>query len=48
MNSEQFDREFDLEKVIRDIETDPDFISLMEKLGSDYDSNGVPYWENNE
>lgn len=42
MNSEQFDREFDLDKSIRIIIAEN--AELLERL-NDYDENGIPYWE---
>ena len=55
MNSDEFDQEFDLEghsgldrslrlkKVLIDIfEKNAE---LLDRLGSDYDENGIPYWE---
>lgn len=45
IDSESFDREFDLEASIRLIkDTNRE---LLERLGSDYDENGIPYWERN-
>lgn len=41
MNSDQFDKEFDLEQVINILRSD----ILLERLGSDYDSDGIPYWD---
>ncbi len=43
MNSDDFDREFDLESTIELIKKDNK--ELLDKLGSDYDENGIPYWE---
>jgi hypothetical protein len=40
MNSDEFDREFNLD--------DPKLQEVLHRLGSDYDENGIPYWENNE
>lgn len=41
MNEKEFDREFELSYVIQMMGAD----KLLEKLGSDYDENGIPYWE---
>jgi len=41
MNENDFDREFSLEQYIDKIKTD----ELLDRLGSDYDENGIPYWE---
>ena len=30
------------------MEFDDGDIELMERLGSDYDENGIPYWEKND
>lgn len=46
MNSEQFDKEFDLEPAIRSISIENK--ELLDRLGSDYDENGIPYWEKRE
>ena len=43
MNEDQFDKEFDLESSIQLIKTANQ--ELLDRLGSDYDDNGVPYWE---
>ena len=43
MNSDDFDREFNLEQVIRI--TASENAELLERLSSDYDENGIPYWE---
>jgi hypothetical protein len=43
MNSADFDREFKLENSIR--LTLAENAELLERLGSDYDENGIPYWE---
>lgn len=48
INSEQFDREFDLEAMLNAWKIDPKTQELLGRLGSDYDENGIPYWENNE
>jgi hypothetical protein len=44
INSEQFDREFDLEAMLDAWKIDPKTQELLERLGSDYDKNGIPYW----
>lgn len=43
MNSNDFDREFDIESSIRLIANTNK--ELLERLGSDYDEDGIPYWE---
>ena len=43
MNSEEFDREFDLTRSIA--MTIAENAELLERLGSDYDEDGIPYWE---
>jgi hypothetical protein len=48
MNSEEFDREFDLEAVIRGIESNPQLQEVLRRIGSDFDDNGIPYWEKKE
>jgi len=48
INSEQFDREFDLEAMLDAWKIDPKTQELLKRLGSDYDENGTPYWENDE
>lgn len=52
MNSEQFDDEYDIDRTMRlksaikkAFEKNAE---LLERLGSDYDENGIPYWEKNE
>jgi hypothetical protein len=40
MNSDEFDREFNLE--------DPRLQEVLNRIGSDYDENGIPYWEKAE
>lgn len=48
MNEKDFDKEFEVfPKTINDvvkeiIETNSE---LLERLGSDYDENNIPYWE---
>jgi hypothetical protein len=41
MNSDKFD----LEAILKEWESDPHIQEVLAKLGSDYDENGVPYWE---
>ena len=41
MNENDFGIEFSLEQYIDKIKTD----ELLDRLGSDYDENGIPYWE---
>ena len=48
MNSEEFDREFDLETVIREIKSNPQLQEVLRRIGSDFDDNGIPYWEKKE
>jgi len=48
MNSKKFDREFDLETVIRGIESNPQLQEVLRRIGSDFDDNGIPYWEKKE
>lgn len=43
MNSEEFDREFDLSRSIAIIASEN--AELLERLGSDFDEDGIPYWE---
>ena len=45
MNEKDFDQEFDLDSIIKIIASEN--AELLERLGSDYDDNGIPYWENN-
>ena len=42
MNEQQFDDEFNLDKAINKLKID----EVLYRLGSDYDENGIPYWEN--
>jgi hypothetical protein len=39
---------FDIDKMLDAWKEDPEMQELMQKLGSDYDENGVAYWEKNE
>ena len=48
MNSEKFDREFDLETVIREVKSNPQLQEVLRRIGSDFDDNGIPYWEKKE
>jgi hypothetical protein len=41
MNENDFDREFNLESAIHILKFD----KVLDALGSDYDENGIPYWE---
>lgn len=43
MNEKQFDREFGFQEAIRIIKSEN--AELLDRL-SDYDENGIPYWEN--
>lgn len=51
MNENQFDKEFDFEryKELKNIvaEMNRQDKELLERLGSDYDENGIPYWQRN-
>ena len=44
-NSMSFDKS-DLEVMLDAWKMDPNTQELLSRLGSDYDENGVPYWEN--
>ncbi len=48
MNSAEFDREFDLETMLEAWKIDPHVQELLGRIGSDYDENGIPYWEKND
>lgn len=48
MNSDEFDHEFDLDIMLEAWKVDPKTQELLSRLGSDYDENGIPYWELNE
>ena len=41
MNENEFDIEFSLDLQINKLKND----EVLERLGSDYDENGIPYWE---
>lgn len=43
MNEKDFDREFDIESIAKQVVEEN--AELLERLGSDYDENGIPYWE---
>lgn len=45
MNEKDFDREFDLTTMLKAWKTDSYTQDILSRLGSDYDENGVPYWE---
>lgn len=45
MNEKDFDREFDLTTMLDAWKIDPYTQEMLSRLGSDYDENGVPYWE---
>lgn len=47
MNEMEFDKEFPPEKTINDIikEIVETHGELLDKIGSDYDENGIPYWD---
>ena len=45
MNSDEFDREFDLDNMIEAWKINPKTQELLTRLGSDYDENNIPYWE---
>jgi hypothetical protein len=36
----------DMHSIIESLKSDPYTQEVLEKLGSDYDENGIPYWEN--
>ncbi len=35
----------DIQPIIESLLSDPDTQELLNRLGSDYDENGIPYWE---
>ena len=35
----------DMQPIIQSLLSDPDTKELLNRLGSDYDENGIPYWE---
>lgn len=35
----------DMQHIIESLLSDPDTQELLNRLGSDYDENGIPYWE---
>jgi hypothetical protein len=39
---------FDIDAMLDGWKEDPEMQRLMEKLGSDYDEDGIPYWHYNE
>lgn len=41
MNEKDFDREFMLESILDELKID----QVLKAIGSDYDENGIPYWE---
>ena len=41
MNEDDFDREFKLDLIINALKHD----EILNLIGSDYDENGIPYWE---
>lgn len=43
MNEKDFDREFEISEITKKIALEN--AELLERLGSDYDENGIPYWE---
>jgi hypothetical protein len=43
INSDDFDREFGFHEAMRMMASEN--AELLERLGSDYDDNGIPYWE---
>ena len=45
MNEKDFDREFDLTTMLKAWKIDSYTQEMLSRLGSDYDENGVPYWE---
>jgi hypothetical protein len=34
-----------MKEVLEELNNDPEHQELMKRLGSDYDENGIPYWE---
>ena len=36
----------DMQPTIQSLLSDPDTQELLNRLGSDYDEYGIPYWEN--
>ena len=47
MDDSEFDKEFDLEAMLDAWKIDPKTQELLERLGSDFDENGKPYWHDN-
>jgi hypothetical protein len=35
----------EVEKAIEEMMADPKIQEILEALGSDYDENGIPYWD---
>ena len=35
----------DMQLIIESLKTDPFMQEVLDRLGSDYDENGVPYWD---
>jgi len=46
MNEADFDREFHISEITKRIALEN--ADLLDRLGSDYDENGIPYWESME
>lgn len=38
----------DIEKAIEEMMEDPKIQAILEDLGSDYDKDGIAYWDKNE
>jgi hypothetical protein len=35
----------DMQSITESLKTDPFMQEVLDRLGSDYDENGIPYWE---
>lgn len=46
MNENDFDQEFYISELTKRVMLEN--AELLERLGSDYDENGIPYWEKME
>ena len=46
MDEKSFDKEFNIESFVDRLIADNQ--ELLDRLGSDYDENGIPYWEKND
>lgn len=38
----------DVEKALEEMMSDPNIQDILEALGSDYDKDGIAYWDKNE